>query len=161
MNFFFFQVYLSDAFESDYKRKSRFINFQFVYIVLWEKFEETKTTLDLSRIFLKFISWVGNQNYQKKKKMSNMLVGMWNVEVFEMWGRKIHVMQGQVMDSSPGETEWEHWESGWNGEWRKSSYWTPRIALALCSQFATLFNPHNNTVRSMFLTSYKWEKCYW
>lgn len=37
--------------------------------------------------------------------MSNMLVGMWNVEVFEMWGRKIHNMQGQVMDGSPSETD--------------------------------------------------------
>ena len=64
MNIFFFQVYFSDAIESDYKRKSRFINFQFVYIVLGEIFEETKTTLDLSPIFLKFISWVGNQNYR-------------------------------------------------------------------------------------------------
>ena len=30
----FFQVYLPDAIESDYEIKSRFINFQFVYIVL-------------------------------------------------------------------------------------------------------------------------------
>ena len=51
--------------------------------------------------------------------MSNILVDMWDVEIFEMWERKIHNMQGQVMDGSPSETEWEHWESGWNGEGKK------------------------------------------